>query len=252
MELSGKTAIVTGGAIRIGREICRRLAREGMNICLQFRSSEEEARAAVAGFQAMGIKATAVQADFSSPIEAARTVINSAMEAHGEISLLVNNASIFETGSVLGTTETDWDRQHTINHKAPFFLTQEFIRRRKSELEGAVVNIVDWRGTHPVPGHLAYTLSKAGLVAQTKILAQELGPLVRVNAIAPGPMLRPESESREAFTARGQLNPLKRIGTATDIADAVHFAATAPFLTGEIIHVTGGEQLVIASSKLDE
>lgn len=243
MILSHRSAIVTGGGVRIGRAIGRALAEAGVNVCVHYGRSEEAAREAVREFTSLGVLATVVQADLGDPVAAAAAIVDHARRELGEVSILVNSAAIFEPGRLLDTDESGWDRHLTINLKAPFFLTREFVRQLTADAEGAVINIADWRGTRPVPGHAAYTLSKSALVAQTRLLAQELGPRVRVNAVAPGAILPAPSEDDVGFQQRGNRNPLNRVGNPGDVADAVLFLLRAPFVTGEILHVTGGEQL---------
>lgn len=243
MILAGKTAIVTGGAVRIGREICRELAAAEVNVCVHYRTSERAAHEAVQELKALGVQACAVSADLQQAAQSAGILLEEATAQLGPVHILVNSASIFEPGRLLQTDEEQWDRHMTINLKSPFFLTREFVRRLPAEMTGSVVNIVDWRGERPLPGHDVYTISKAGLIAQTRLLAQELGPRIRVNAIAPGAILPPGDESQEAFQQRAKKNPLQKTGAPTDIARAVIYLLTAPFVTGEILHVTGGEGL---------
>lgn len=242
MNASGTTAVVTGGAVRIGQRIARRLAESEMNVAVHFGRSRQAAEETVRELERLGARAVAIQADLRQPVTAATTILKRAAEL-GPVRVLVNNAAIFETGSLLETDEDHWDRHLAINLKAPFFLTREFVRQLGPEEEGVVVNIVDWRGTRPVPGHAAYTQSKAALVAQTQLLAQELGPRVRVNGVAPGAILPGPGDSDEEFQDRAGANPLHRSGDPDDVADAVLFLIQSPFITGEILHVTGGEQL---------
>lgn len=263
MTLTGKTAIVTGGAVRIGREIARTLAQHGVHVCIHYGSSEAAAIETLAELQGLGVNATRVQADLSDPMRAAEKIVAHAEAQLGLPSILINSAAIFEAGTLLNTAESAWDRHLDINLKAPFFLTQAFARRflqavsstekqsiaspqitsADTALPGAIVNIVDWRGTHPRPGHAAYTVSKGGLVTLTTMLAQELGPQIRVNAVAPGAILPAPGESAEDFQLKGLKNPLLQTGTPGDIAEAVLYLLRARFLTGEVLHVTGGEQL---------
>ncbi len=242
MILTGASAIVTGGAVRIGREIGRHLAQVGVNVCIHYGSSQEEANSAVEEFESLGVRATSVSANFSEPVTAARQVMEHANCELGAISILINSAAIFEAGTLNDTGEVNWDRHLEINLKAPFFLTQAFMNQLEGQ-KGAVVNIVDWRGEKPVPGHAAYTISKAGLVAQTKLLAQELGPQVRVNGIAPGAILPAPGESESDFQKKSDLNPLQVTGSPTQIGEAVLYLLLSEFVTGEILHITGGQQL---------
>lgn len=244
MILSNTSAIVTGGAVRIGRAIGHALATAGVNVCVHYGHSADAAQEAVREFTSLGVRATSVQADLQNSLLAAEKVVEHALREFGEVQFLINSAAIFEPGSLAETDEDQWDRHLDINLKAPFFMTREFVRRFAPAAHGAVVNIVDWRGTRPCPGHAAYTLSKAALVAQTRLLAQELGPRIRVNAVAPGAILPSPNETALEFQRRGDRNPLGIVGTPEDVADAVLFLLNSSFITGEILHVTGGEQLV--------
>ena len=244
LPLSGRNAVVTGGAVRLGRAIALRLASEGANVCIHYGRSAGEAREVVAEMSALGVQAASVQADFGTdPTEAAARVFAEASTAIGPIDLLTNNAAIFEPSHLDDTTAANWDRHLRINLQAPVWLTREFTRQLPVEHRGSIVNVVDWRGLRPVPGHLAYTVSKAGLVAATRLLAQELGPQISVNAVAPGAILPPPGGDLQAFEQLAELNPLQKTGGPEDIADAVLYLATTRFVTGEVICVTGGQQL---------
>ncbi|SFJ31644.1 SDR family oxidoreductase [Planctomicrobium piriforme] len=248
MILAGATAVVTGGAVRIGRAIARHLAGKGVNVCLHYGHSRAEAKEAVEELQALGVKVVAIHGDLAEPVATAELVFQKAREALGSVQILVNSAAIFEPGSLLETDEDNWDRHQAINVKAPFFLIQAFARQLLQGQSGNVINIVDWRAESPVPGHAAYTAAKAGLVALTKLLAQELGPQVRVNGIAPGAILPPPGQAAEVFERRGRLNALKRVGSPDEIVRAVQYLLTADFVTGEILHVTGGEELLVGGA----
>lgn len=249
MILAGASAIVTGGAVRIGREIGLALAGAGANVCLQYRNSEQQARQTAVEIEALGARAAVVQADLEYPARAAATIVDHARAQFGTVHILVNSAAIFEAGTLLSTDEAHWDRHFAVNLKAPFFLTQAFLRQLPESTTGAVVNLIDWRGLRPLPGHAAYTQTKAALAAQTVLLAQELGPRVRVNGVAPGPILPPPGESRAEFERRASDNPLGRVGAPGDIAEAVLFLLRSSFITGEILHVTGGAQFSRSAEK---
>lgn len=245
MELQGRVAIVTGGAVRIGRELCLRLADAGMRVCLHYGSSKESALQTVREIQARSGDATTVQADLSSPVEASRDIFEAALSGFDHVDVLVNCASIFESGSLSDTTIDDWRRHQSINLESPLFLCQEFAKQLGSDRHGAIVNIADWRATHPQPGHLSYTLSKVGLVGLTRILAQELAPQIRVNAIAPGAILPPPDAPDDHDDQISKLVPLQRTGAPSNISDAVLFLLNNDFVNGEILHVTGGQQLAV-------
>jgi len=241
VEIQGQTAIVTGAAIRIGRAITESLLAADCRVVCHFGTSRTAADELL---QTYGSDRVALaQADLSHPTSAAETIIGASLDHFGPPSILVNSAAIFEPGSLLDTTESHWDRHFDINLKAPFFLAQEFVRNLPDAQRAHILNIVDWRGVRPKPGHVAYTLGKAALVAMTRELAQELGPRIQVNAIAPGAILPPPGESNEYLLNRVAQVPLQRHGGPDDIVRAAHYLLTSDFVTGEVVHVTGGEQL---------
>lgn len=242
-DLKGQTAIVTGGAVRLGRALAERLAREGVDVCIQYGNSRAAADEAVRALQGCGVRATSVQADFSEPVVAAQRVCAHALREFGRVDVLINSAAIFERGSLREMDETNWDRHLNINLKTPAFLCREFAKSLASGSPAHIVNIVDWRAERPGVGHLAYTVAKAGLVALTKSLALELAPQVQVNAIAPGAILPAPGASPEQFEALGRQAPLQRTGHPDDIADAVVYLLRSEYVTGEVMHVTGGQEL---------
>jgi pteridine reductase len=239
--LDKRVAIVTGGARRIGRAVALALADAGAAVCVHHGHSPDEAAETVAEVERRGGRACAVQADLAQPLAAAEAIVTAARSLGGA-DVLVNSAAIFEAGDLLGTSEAHWDRHFAINLKAPFFLTQAFVRAL-GDRPGDVINVVDWRGTRPGTGYPAYTQTKAGLVAQTRTLAQELAPRVRVNAVAPGAVLRPDAVAEEDHAARLAGIPLRKGGTPADVAAAILYLLGAGFVTGEVLHVSGGEQL---------
>lgn len=243
MILEGKAAIVTGGAVRLGRAISLALADAGAAVCVHFGHSVREAEDVAQRIASHGGRATAVRADLQAPCAAAEMIVSHALEHLGRIDILVNSAAIFEPGTLESTTERQWDRHFSINLKAPFFLCQTFARQLGPGQEAQIVNIVDWRALRPKPDHLAYTLTKSGLVTMTRILAQELAPAVRVNAIAPGAILPPPDMDQAAFNELADRIPLRRTGNPRDVVEALLYLLHSEFLTGEVLHVTGGEQL---------
>jgi NAD(P)-dependent dehydrogenase (short-subunit alcohol dehydrogenase family) len=242
-NLRGQTAIVTGGAVRLGRALVDRLAREGADVCVHYGSSRAAAEETVRALRKLGVRATSVQADVNEPVSAAQHVCAHALREFGRIDVLINNAAIFARGSLLETDEVNWDRHLNINLKSPVFLCRELAKSLARDSRAHIVNIVDWRAERPGAGHLAYSVAKAGLVALTKALALELAPQVQVNAIAPGAILPAPGASREQFAALGRQAPLQRTGHPDDIADAVVYLLRSEFVTGEVLHVTGGQEL---------
>jgi NAD(P)-dependent dehydrogenase (short-subunit alcohol dehydrogenase family) len=229
--------------VRIGRELCLRLADAGARVCLHYGQSRGAAEQTAGEIRASGGEAVTIQADLADPVAAADKILSAAVSAFGPAEILVNSASIFESGLLEETTRDDLERHLRINLQAPLFLCQRFAAQLGAGGPGAIVNIADWRALRPQPGHLAYTLSKSALVCLTQILAQELAPRIRANAIAPGAILPPAGMSPSQFDKLGQFIPLGRTGTPGDIADAVLFLLRNDYVNGEVLHVTGGQQL---------
>lgn len=243
MDLRGQNAIVTGGAVRLGLAIAHKLAFEGANVCVHCHSHAGDVQGVLSEIRGHGVAAVAVAASFTEPVAAAQTVFERATNELGPISILVNNAAIFEVATLAETTEDRWRRHLTINLQAPAFLCREFAERLPEGRTGSIVNIVDWRAIRPPVGHLPYTVSKAGLVALTKVLAQELAPRIQVNAVAPGAILPPPGSGKGALEELAKRNPLRRTGRVSDVANAVAYLLKSEFMTGEVLHVTGGEEL---------
>lgn len=243
MELSGRVAIVTGGGRRIGQAICLALADAGASVLVHYSRSAEEARGTLEMIAALGRDADCVGADFQNPAAAAPQVIEAAYKRFGRADILVNSAAIFQPGSLASTTESDWDRHFAINLKAPAFLCRAFAARHQAGHPAAIVNLADWRGLRPTPGHLSYTLTKAGIVTLTRLLALELAPDIRVNAVAPGAILPPPGASTDALERLAQKVPLKRHGEPSDVTNAVLYLLRSDFVTGDVLCVTGGEEL---------
>jgi pteridine reductase len=243
VDLKGKAAIVTGGAVRVGRGLSLALAASGARVLVHYSGSDTQARSTVEEIRSHGGEADCVAADFGNPDAAAPAVLEAAINAFGRADILINSAAIFEPGTLASTTEVAWDRHFAINLKAPFFLSREFAARRVQDQAACIVNVVDWRGLRPKPGHLAYTLTKSALVTLTQILAQELAPAIRVNAVAPGAILPPAGAGPDYLRRLAEQIPLHRSGSVSDVTSAVLFLLQSDFVTGEILFVTGGEHL---------
>ncbi|WP_376693721.1 pteridine reductase [Wenzhouxiangella sp. EGI_FJ10409] len=240
----GRVAIVTGAARRIGATITRALHARGLDVVIHYRGSADEAEALRDELldRRRG-SAALVQADLAEHA-APKRIRDAALEAFGRIDVLVNNASAFYPTPVGSATPAQWDELMASNLRAPFFLAQA-CAAELSAREGAIVNMVDIHGLVPLPNHPVYSQAKAGLIAQTRALARELAPEVRVNGVAPGAILWPESEqSPEAGAEILERVPLQRQGRPEDIAGAVAFLALdAPYITGQILAVDGGRLL---------
>jgi len=243
MELEGKVAIVTGGAVRLGRAQALAMAGRGARVVIHYNASAGPAEEVVREIEALGSQAVAVQADLSHPGHAPH-ILDRAVEAFGRADILVNSAAIFEKGTWDETTEENWDRHFDINLKSPFFLTQAFARHVGKERAAHVVNIADWRALQPGVGYVAYTLTKAALVALTKSLALALAPNIQVNAIAPGLILPPPGMGPEYLEQYALHIPAKRPGSPAEVAKALLYLLDADFCSGELLYVTGGEHLM--------
>ena len=242
MELDGKVAIVTGGAVRLGRALALALARQGVRVGIHYGSSAGPAETVVEEIKAIGSDAAAIQADLGRPGEA-RSIVERAAAHFGQVDILVNSAAIFEPGNWDDTTEANWDRHFAINVKSPFFLSQAFAAQVGRERAGHIVNIADWRGARPGPDHMAYTLTKAAIIAMTKSLALALAPNIQVNAIAPGLILPPPGQDQAYLESKANQVPAQRVGSPQEIANAMIFLLRSDFVTGDLIFVTGGEHL---------
>jgi pteridine reductase len=245
-SLSGKVALVTGGARRVGAATARRLHGAGASVLLHYRDSETEAAKLEAELNALRPKSAAkVKAELLAPI-APRALVSAALESFGRLDLLVNNASSFFPVELGAIESSHWEELIGSNLRAPLFICQE----AASELikqQGSIVNIVDIHADRPLRGYPLYSIAKAGLAALTRSLAVELAPAVRVNGVAPGAIAWPEDGQFEPAerTRIVATTPLARIGSAHDVAQAVHFLACAPYVTGQIIAVDGGRSLYI-------
>ena len=242
MELNGKTAIVTGGAVRLGKALAMALGERGVRVVIHYNQSAPAALEAVQQIVAAGGAAIAVQADFTQPRQAS-VVLERAATQWGPIDILVNSAAIFERGNWDDTSEDNWDRHFDVNLKSPFFLTQAFAKHVGRERRAHVVNIADWRGVRPGTDHVAYTLTKAALIAMTRSMALALGPNIQVNAIAPGLILPPPGKGLDYLEQKAASIPAQRPGSVADIAKALLFLLESDFVTGELLYVTGGQHL---------
>jgi pteridine reductase len=242
IKLRGKKALVTGGAVRLGRAIVLQLAAEGVGVCIHYGSSAGEAEETVKEIRQRGGDAWAIQGDFREPVRCAKEVMENAWNVLGGMDFLINSAAIFEPDKLTTLNEDHFDHHFSINLKAPLFLSQAFVERLGGAA-GHIVNIADWRALRPQPGHLVYTMSKAGLVALTKMLALELAPRVQVNAIAPGAILPPPGADANYEQELVSRIPLRRMGSPDDITAAILYLLRSEFVTGEVLTVSGGESL---------
>ena len=232
-------ALVTGGARRIGAAIALALARDGYDIALHYRTSTESAARTEREIQGLGRECRLFRCDLNDPEETA-ALIPSVREQFSHLDVLINNASIFERGTLRETSRDLFERHFNINFKAPFFLTQAFA---EGCAHGQIINILDTRVSRSDPHHAAYTLSKKALLDLTQMAAREMGPAIRVNSVSPGMILPPPGGVVDDLERRSADLPLKRIGDTANLVAAVRFLLDNPFVTGECIYVDGGEHL---------
>jgi pteridine reductase len=245
-SLQGKTALVTGGARRLGAAIAARLHAAGANVVIHYRDSEVDAARLEAQLNAQRkASASRVKAELLAPI-APRALVGAALEAFGRLDVLVNNASSFFPIGVGAIEPSHWEELVGSNLRAPLFICQE-AAPELAKSEGVIVNIVDIHASRPLKGYPVYSIAKAGLAAMTRALAIELAPRVRVNGVAPGAIAWPEDgqfdpAERERILAT---TPLARMGAPEDVAQAVHFLACASYVTGHVIAVDGGRSVFL-------
>ena len=245
-SLQGKVVLVTGAARRIGAAIARRLHAAGANVVIHYRGAESDAMRLEAELNgARADSALKVKGDLLAPV-APQALVGAALERWKRLDLLVNNASAFYSTPVGEIEAGHWEELVGSNLKAPLFLAQA-AAPQLALAGGAIVNIADIHAERPLKGYLVYSVSKSGIVALTHALALELAPAVRVNAVAPGAIAWPEDGQfapgeRERILAT---TPLARTGTPQDVAQAVHFLATAPFVTGHVLAVDGGRSVFV-------
>ena len=241
MTLDGRVTLVTGGAIRVGRAIVQALAAEGATVAVHHHGSADEAQTLVAELRKAGRRAEAFRADLTDDAQLA-ALVTQVERTLGPLQVLVNSAARFTRAPFLDTDGAALDAEWRLNARAPFLLTRAVARGMVERREGVVVNVLDIGGALvPWRGYAAYCMTKAALAMLTQVLALELAPHVRVNGVAPGTVLPPESlgaDEREQLRAR---IPLERFGTPEDVAATVRFLIAGPdFVTGQVIAVDGG------------
>jgi len=243
-----KVVLITGGAKRVGAAICRRLHASGAKLMLHYRASAGEARLLQAELN--GVRADSVALIQADLLDLAKlsSLVDQTVMRFGRLDALVNNASSFFSTPMGEIQPAQWDDLMGTNVRAPLFLAQAAAAPLK-KTQGAIVNISDIHAERPLRNYVVYSVAKAALTGLTRSLARELAPDVRVNAIAPGPILWPDGDDQFDEVSRQRIishTPLKREGTPDDIARAVHFLiADAPYVTGETINVDGGRHVAL-------
>lgn len=241
MEISGRVALVTGGARRLGKEISLHLASLGADIAINCFSSMKEAEETRELIKGRGRQAHIFVADVSNSREV-KDMVKGVIEAFGRIDILINNSAIFYKTDFLTLSESDWDSFMNVNLKGAFLCSQEVGRHLLSQGFGKIINIADVGGVKAWKNYIPYCVSKAGLIMLTKCMAKALAPFVQVNAVAPGPVLLPDAYDERESAIEGTL--LKREGSPLDVAKAIQFLIETDYTTGEIVFVDGGSRLL--------
>ncbi len=237
-----KTALVTGAAKRIGRAIATTLARAGYDIAVHYGTSRDDALAVCAELQSFGVRAAPVQADLGDVDQAARLMAD-ARDALGPVTVLVNNASVFADDRVATVTAESWRPHIDTNLLAPILLAQAFAAQADLPPEASIINLIDQRVLKPSPVFFSYGLSKAGLWHATRILAQDLAPRIRVNAIGPGPTLKSIHQTQADFDREARATLLQKPTSPEEVAATVLYLLNAPSVTGQMICVDSGQHL---------
>ncbi len=235
-------ALITGAADRIGAAIATRLAAEGYAVVIHYRTSGDKAEGLAEAIAADGGRAEIVRADLSKRQDRMGLIANAA-EPFGPLTLLVNNASVFEPDSADTLHEDLWDLHMAVHAEAPVFLARDFAAQLPDGATGSIVNIIDERVLSLSPDYFSYTLSKSLLWTATRTLAQSLAPRVRVNAVGPGPTLANSRQSESEFEASRRRLPLRTGADPEEIAQGVVSILNLPSMTGQMLALDGGEHL---------
>lgn len=241
MNLENTTALVTGGAHRVGKAIALALAASGADLALHYNRSAAEAERTASEAGALGVKVVLVGADLSDP-GAVAGVIDGAGEL-APVRVLVNSAAGFPEDRLGDLTPEGWERTLRLNLTAPVFLTKAFADALGEGERGAVVNVTDWRTARPYRDHFSYTVAKGALDTFTKAAAEALAPGIRVNAVALGAILPPPGNDSAYLQALAREIPVEHVGGTDVVAEAVLFLLRNDFVTGEIVRIDGGAHL---------
>jgi NAD(P)-dependent dehydrogenase (short-subunit alcohol dehydrogenase family) len=242
LPLLGKTALITGGAKRLGRAAAIALARSGADVAITFNRSAREAQHTVIDLTSAGVRAFAFQCDVTSE-KSVKAMVKEAMKQLGAIDILVNNAANYETVELEKISIAQWDAIFASNTRGPFVVTREALKHLRAR-KGKVINMGSLGGLIPWATHAHYCSSKAALHMLTKVMAKALAPEIAVNAVAPGMIDLGEKAAKPFMRKMARLTPMKQNGSGEDVAAAVLFFATAPhFVTGQIMAVDGGLSL---------
>ncbi len=244
MQLRGANILITGSAKRVGRHVALSLAKAGANILVHYHSSSSDAKKLVSEIKSLGVKAQAIRANLNKLSEVKKLAAQ-AWQVWGRVDVLINNASTFYPTPLGKTTEAQWDDLFNVNAKAAYFLSEALGQKMFKKKSGKIINMVDWAALRPYENYVPYCAAKAALLAVSLGMAKSLAPHVQVNNIMPGPVMWPEDLSVQVKKQVLAKTPLKKIGSAQDIANTIQFVIEGTdFMTGSIIHVDGGRSIV--------
>jgi pteridine reductase len=241
MNLEGRTALVTGAGRRLGRAIAVALGSRGMHVAVHYGSAAAGARETAAEIERAGGRAITLHADLTEP-QAPASLIDATVRQLGRLDVLVNSAAVMVRTPVGEVTTAQWDSMFALNLRAPFFASQAAVPHLARQ-QGAIVNLADLAAFETWPGYIPHGMTKAALVQMTRALARALAPNVRVNAVAPGTVLLPESWPADAADRLALTTPLRRLGSPEDVTRTVIFLLESDYITGETILVDGGRQV---------
>lgn len=241
MDPSGKTALITGGAHRVGKAISLALARAGANIVINYNTSSAAAEATAAEIGALGVEALAIQADISDHRQVEKMVA-AAVDRFGSVDILVNSASLWRETPFPTNNFDDWHQVTGTLINGSFFCANFVAPLMLKKGQGVIINIIDLAAFEPWPNFMAHSVGKAALLALSRQLALELAPAVRVNAVAPGPVLPPPDYDDAKIARTAQKTLLNRWGAPEDVAEAVLYFIKADYVTGEVLAIDGGER----------
>jgi len=241
VEIKNKVAIVTGGARRVGQVIALELAKKGANVAFTYRSGDPAET--LAGIQAQGVEGIALHLDVLE-WDGPKAAVEEVVQRFGRVDILVNNASVWQSSPFLEITRQQWETSIGANLTGPFLCAQAVAPHMIQQESGHIVNIIDLSVHQTWAGFADHSASKAGLEALTRVMAAELAPHVRVNAIAPGTILLPDGapDTKRQWAINNSL--LKRVGTPEDVARTIIFLTESDFVTGAVYYVDGGRALV--------
>lgn len=243
MDIAGKVALVTGSAVRVGRETALELARAGADLVIHYRRSQAQAEQVADAVRALGRRAATVQADFAQPGEACDRLIRAIDSPFGRCDILVNNASAYASGTPNTMSGSDWAELLAVNVTSPVMLAERLGPRMADAGGGAIVNMLDIQGRRPWARYLSSGIAAGALWTATIGLARGFAPAVRVNGVAPGTVLWNDRDDPALLQRVIERTPMKRIGQPADVAKAVRFLVENDYITGQVLCVDGGRSM---------